>query len=196
MWLKCRNVSVRPIENAYVSGSVLYVCEYDKDKKSAAQDMVVKLKSNRRLDLADFMARELAAAVSAGFDFDRLKNGFTVVGVPRSKRGIAENGFDQAELVGKRLADYLGLRYEKLLGNSSDKKQKKLLFAERKINAESSYYLLDGSGTSLEGRKILLYDDVVTTGATMMSCVKLLRDAGCSEVYCICFASTVKREKH
>lgn len=141
------------------------------------------------------MAREVAAAVSSKFDFSTDTSDIIFTCVPRSKQGLIENGFDQAEIVGIKLAEYLGFPYVNLLKNKSEKVQKHLFSEQREKNAETAYYFIEKRKSLVKGKKIFLYDDVVTTGATMMNCVKILLEAGGSEVYCVSFASSVFSKK-
>ena len=45
---------------------------------------------------------------------------------------------------------------------------------------------------NIENKYVILFDDIVTTGASMAACAKLLKKAGAKGVICVCMASTVK----
>ena len=57
---------------------------------------------------------------------------------------------------------------------------------DSRANAQGAYSLLPGAG--LTGRRVVLVDDVVTSGATLSACAALLRQAGAEGVYCLTLA--------
>jgi len=61
---------------------------------------------------------------------------------------------------------------------------------ERFINLKDAFL---GNSAKLKGKKVLLVDDIVTTGATIRSCAKALLDSGCKTVFCITVAQTSKK---
>jgi len=50
------------------------------------------------------------------------------------------------------------------------------------------------NAATLKGRKVLLVDDILTTGSTVNHCAKALKEAGASKVYAISIAKTLRRE--
>lgn len=111
-----------------------------------------------------------------------------VTWAPLSKKRLRERGFDQAELLARELGRRLELPVFPTLkkvrhtGPQSDLKDG----AARRANALNAYALLPGAG--VEGKKLLLVDDVVTSGATLSECARLLRQAGAEAVYCLTLA--------
>ena len=65
--------------------------------------------------------------------------------------------------------------------------QKTLNSMERRINAERAYVLRE---CPIQGKNILLIDDVITTGATVSACARLLRQGGSNKVFPISIART------
>jgi predicted amidophosphoribosyltransferase len=61
---------------------------------------------------------------------------------------------------------------------------------ERFRNLEDAFH---GNSAKLKGKKVLLVDDIVTTGATLISCTQALLDSGCKSVFCITVAQTAKK---
>ncbi len=101
-------------------------------------------------------------------------------------------GFNQAELLADEVARSTGLPQVRLLRRAqSSTAQAGLGSAERRRNAKASFALK--GRRPLDGRRILLVDDVFTTGATAMACARLLKQAGASYVAVLTIARVDRR---
>ena len=107
-----------------------------------------------------------------------------------SRRRLRKRGYDQARLLAEELSEILHLPAEKLLEKRVDTKpQSGTGSAEkRRANAAGVYACPDAD--KVRGKHILLVDDIVTTGATLCECAKVLRSAGAAE---ICGAAVASR---
>lgn len=101
-----------------------------------------------------------------------------IVPVPVTLSRRLQRGFNQAELLGAPLARALGLPLERALQREIAGKQAALDQAGRQRGAREAFR----SATTLSGR-VLLVDDVLTTGATAAACATELLGAGASRVY-------------
>lgn len=107
--------------------------------------------------------------------------------VPMNRKKRKKRGYNQAELIARALADLTGIRFLMLLNeNENTVSQKKLSFEERFINVLGRYYPVRPGRCT--GKKILIVDDVFTTGATLNECSRLLLEAGASEITTLTFA--------
>jgi competence protein ComFC len=88
------------------------------------------------------------------------------------------------------LAKNLGVRVEKCFVNTGILAQKTLNKKERLENARQSYVLR--SDADVKGKKYLLVDDIITTGATMLASGELLLNAGALSVIPISYAKNIK----
>lgn len=93
---------------------------------------------------------------------------------------------DQVEAIAAIL-ERRGFQVSRILERLSSDQQKKLDKEARKSNAEKSYALSPKATRPLP-RRALLLDDVVTTGATLRSCARALREGGCEEVEALALA--------
>jgi ComF family protein len=101
-----------------------------------------------------------------------------ILPVPLHPRRLAERGFNQAEIIARILASELSLSVVTILQRSLfTEQQARLSKVERHKNVEGAFV----ASTSSSGR-ILLVDDVFTTGATMQECAKVLLESGAKEV--------------
>lgn len=107
---------------------------------------------------------------------------YVVISVPSSKERILERGFDHASL----LAKSLGLEYiDNVLENRSEIRQAEKTREER-MKIKDSIYIKNIH--LIQGKKVLLVDDVMTTGSTMLACHELLK-ASCEKVVGLCVAN-------
>ena len=112
--------------------------------------------------------------------------------VPLSKRRLRSRGYDQAELLARAMARELGLPVERLLKKVRDTgRQSDLsLPAQRRANVLGAYALCDAA--AVRGRRVLLVDDVVTSGSTLSACAKVLYEGGAAEICCVTLAKAGK----
>jgi len=109
--------------------------------------------------------------------------------VPLSKKGLRKRGYDQAELIAKELAKIKGLPCERLLVKIKDTpRQSSIKGRQARADNVSGAYRC-ASAEELLGKRVLLIDDIVTTGATLRECASILRGAGCNEIYAAAAAS-------
>ena len=111
--------------------------------------------------------------------------------VPLSRRSQKDRGFDQAELLAKELAKRLCLPCECTLTKVRDTQQQSRLERpeDRRANVLGAYDLKKGA--EVRGRKILVVDDVITTGSTIDECCRVLSTAGAAEIHCAVVAQAV-----
>ena len=111
-----------------------------------------------------------------------------VTWVPLHPKRKKRRGYDQAELLARRTADLHNIpaaaALEKVRLTSVQSQQN--TEADRRANVEEAYRALPG--LDLTGKRVVLVDDVVTTGATLAQCAACLRGAGAAEVIALTFA--------
>lgn len=114
-----------------------------------------------------------------------------LVPVPNGREGILRRGFSSTELIADRLSMRLGVPVMSALGVSRSKREQKTLSAsERRKNAMSGFVF--NGGESVRGKRILLVDDVSTTGSTLSAVGEILLGAGAADVSAAVFAKTAK----
>jgi len=132
-------------------------------------------KYQRRLGLLPGLSRMLAAA-AADLPAD------LVVPVPLHWRRRRERGFNQAWLLARRMARHLSLpaRSDLLRRIRFTAPQVGLTDTERQANVRGAFALAPGHG--MDGQRVMLVDDVLTTGATARACAGVLRRGGAAGV--------------
>ena len=113
-----------------------------------------------------------------------MKNYDIIIPVPISIKRKKKRGYNQSELIAKQLAKQMrNLKYiPKVLYKIKDTIPQSILDKEKRIeNIRGAYYIKNGE--ILKNRKILLIDDIYTTGSTIDAAASVLLDHGAEKVY-------------
>ena len=105
-----------------------------------------------------------------------------IIPVPIHKKRYKERGYNQSELLAKEIAKILEIPMEKhvLIKALNNTPQSKLSKQERKNNAIGVYKTINNQ--KIINKKVILVDDIYTTGSTANECSKMLKQAGVSEI--------------
>lgn len=152
----------------------------------AARDLIRALKFRGALGVADAMAAQIAANAPPG-----LLSGVVLVPVPLHPRRLRSRGYNQAASIAEALGRRVGLEVLDCLARSGPPvTQVGRDRAERRSGPAGAIRL---GPTAAAPARIVLVDDVVTTGATLAACRAALLAAGAVEVTAIAFARTLGR---
>ena len=117
------------------------------------------------------------------------KKAFLFTYIPRSKKAVAEYGFDQSEMVLAELSSICGIEIAGLfVRKRQGKEQKKLTAEARAKNAAKGIVLAKGAEEIICGRSVILFDDIVSSGASMARATELLRRARVRNIFGISIA--------
>ncbi len=156
--------------------------------EGAASRAIWNLKFRDRTKLSKPLAEDMAECFNNhynGYDFDLCTF------VPSAKEDLKKRGYNQAELLAKSFCEITGLKCEELLiKNFSTQAQHSLSSTERSGNLAGAIDIKDD--VDVENMRILLIDDVKTTGSTLNECAKMLLIGGAEEVFCLTVAITNK----
>lgn len=132
--------------------------------------------------LGELVARCAAEHFSGEFD--------TVTWVPVSRRRLRERGYDQAELLARAACRMWETQPVRLLEKTAHNPAQSGIqdAAARRANVLGVYEALEPE--TIQGKRVLLVDDICTTGATLTECVRVLKDAGAEDVVCAAVALT------
>lgn len=171
--VRCMNL---PGTGKNIRCAVLYSYE------GRARQSVIRFKFYGEKKYADFYAEKLAELVrknlgAEGFDL--------VTAVPVSQERRKARGYNQSELLARRLARELSVPYEDCLVKLRDNpEQHSLSRRDRLKNVRGVYRALPQAS----GKRILLVDDIVTTGSTLLECARVLYGGGAGGVGCAAVA--------
>lgn len=136
---------------------------------------------------AKFFGELMAEVIPEGESYD------LITWVPLARKRKWERGYNQAELIGRVVAEETGLEAYSTLEKWKDNVKQSSIHNDnqRGTNVAGAYRLL-GAKESVAGLHILLVDDVITTGSTIMECKKILEEAGAGGVTCLGLARSRK----
>lgn len=113
---------------------------------------------------------------------------FVVCAIPLHNQRLKWRGFNQSEVAGKIIAQGLQIPYRNLLVRSKQTQtQKNLSAAARKINMQNAFSVSKTYAFKMP-KKVVIIDDVTTTGQTFSEAVRALKENGVEEVWCISLA--------
>lgn len=151
------------------------------------QNALHTLKYRRNMGIGNVIARLMAEfARSLNWDVD------LIIPVPLGKKRLKERGYNQVALVARPLAFELGLEYAPhgLWKTRETRSQVGLNVSQRRENVSRVY---QAEAKVVNGRSVLLMDDVATPGSTIQSSAEALLSAGAREVYAITIARALSQ---
>ena len=158
------------------SGDVVVATSYS----GRVRDILLGFKYHNRRPLAAHIAGILAGRLGdRAFDVD------VVTWAPTSPHRRRERGFDQAELVARGVAAHLGLPCRRLLEREGHAAPQTGRTRDERLRGP-----LFRAHPRADGRRVLVVDDVVTTGATLDAAADALRSGGAADVVLAAVAAT------
>ena len=149
--------------------------------EGCVREGIHRMKFHSEPEVAEVLGREMAAfskQVYAGVQID------CVTFVPMTRREERERRYNQSELLAKSAAKELLLPCVPTLEKLYETRRQRTLDRRRRSgNVFGVFDVIDPY--AVEGRRILLCDDLHTTGATLTECAKMLRIRGAREVICL-----------
>ncbi len=162
---------------------------HPRDTESVQNRMLYLLKHRAVRDVVSFFATELAERLDDKAFGD--KTALLITYAPRSRAAVKRWGFDHMELLARALAEELGAEFAPLLARRKGREQKKRHgIGARYANMKDAFTYVGGA--SLEGRRIVLLDDISTSGATLASAAKLIRSHGGRRIVFLVLGVTVR----
>ncbi len=163
---KCLREDKRPWQQAT---ALLYL-------NGEGQNLVQRFKYNNHPELARPLGELLAEKL-----LSQSQRADWLVPIPLHWSRYLTRGYNQSRLTGAIIAARCGMELHNILvRRQRTRQQAKLTRAERKINLSNAFFMKRGA--NCKNRTILLFDDVLTTGATLSAACKVLLNAGARRV--------------
>lgn len=153
-----------------------------------AGSLAVRLKHGGRIALAETMARPMARWMPADAEL--------MVPVPLHRWRLWRRGFNQAALIADALGRRTGVPHDhRLLVRARSTRLLRGLGRRARARTVAGVFAVDPTRrVALKGKRVVLVDDVYTTGATAHACVRVLRRAGAASVTILCWARVLPEE--
>ncbi len=159
--------------------------------EGAASRAIWRFKFRNATNLSKVFAEDMVRCFDKhynGYDFDLCTF------VPSSNKSLKERGYNQAELLARAFSELTNIECKELLFKIKETKiQHDLLSVERSGNLVGAIEV--DYNVDLENKRILLIDDIKTTGSTLNECAKMLLIGGAAEVFCLTVAITNKNKE-
>jgi ComF family protein len=155
-------------------------------KNPVVREAIKKFKYNYVKELVEPLSKLLIKSLEQNFQFPISNFQFLVVPVPLYKIRERGRGFNQAEILAKEIADYFNLPMEtgviKRIIPTEPQADIKNNDEKRKANIRGVFNISPKPNV-IQGKNIILIDDVATTGATLIEIAKILKNSGANEVW-------------
>jgi ComF family protein len=197
--IKCEKTQIIKVYNKSYD-YLIYMFEY----KSLIRRLIIKYKFKGETYISNlftyFMLKE--KKICRIFSFYDI-----IIPIPMSKDKKRLRGYNQTELLAKNIKKQLFLKSigdtnnsefwlnslievnsKVLLKNKNVKKQSSLSKEERIKNVKNAFYINEKYKKKIENKKVILLDDIFTTGATVEECSKILKEAGVAKILVIVIA--------
>jgi ComF family protein len=156
--------------------------------EDVARKMVLDFKFHSKIYLADDFADWMTATAKARYDVTQID---VVCSMPISLKTRINRGYNQSEYLAARVARNIDRRFDggilKRVGNP--KRQSTLGADERMENVADTIKLVKPE--MVRGRTVLVVDDIMTTGASLSECARVLKEAGAWRVWTLCLARAI-----
>lgn len=163
----CRNAG--PLSHVWISTTYA----------AHAQQLIQRFKFGHQRAAAEPLGRIMADTIT-------LTGSMVIVPVPTATGRVRERGFAHSELLARRIASQLKLEYMPALRRLGQSRQLGASRETRLKQLSDSFVLR--SPKSIAGQRVLLVDDVLTTGGTLIAAAKILKAGGAKEVNALVFA--------
>ena len=157
------------------------------DYKGIARDLVLAAKYGRNRLALKFMANKIYEVFIKKF---ALQKPDLIIPIPLTSQRLEERGFNQSHFLAENLGQFSKIEKGILLKDNLNPQSSIEEAAERKKNILGAFSIINNAENKIRNKKILLIDDVSTTGSTLNEAAKILKINGADMVFGLVFAAT------
>lgn len=149
------------------------------------QNLIHRFKYGKKTPLGKRLARRLGEAVAREREFARCD---FIVPVPLHRARYRERGFNQSEILAEGVSQAIDLPLVKeiLKRKKNTKDQTYLNAQQRAENVRDAFVITQPE--KINDKKVILVDDVITTGATLNECARMLQKVGAKKIFAVTLA--------
>ncbi|WP_196001129.1 ComF family protein [Clostridium sp. 1001271B_151109_B4] len=165
---------------------------YMEDKKSISygfyggvlKKLILELKYNKNFTAAEILSNLILEIIN-----NQNIKADVICYVPMTKKAIKKRGFNQCEVISKSISYTTGIPISNcIIKSKNTKEQKTLSKDERKSNIQGAFNIK--RNYDIKNKHVILIDDVITTGATLDECKKILLKYGANEITVLTIAKS------
>jgi len=190
-----------PFPFATPEGTLCAACIEEEPVFDAARAAVVYCKASRQLIL-DFKYGDRLHAVDTFLPWlaragtEMLAETNLIIPVPLHRKRLWQRRFNQSALLAQKLARAGGKTYmpNGLIRRRHTIPQKGLSRKERYRNVKNAFAVPPPAQTALNGKTVMIVDDVFTSGATLNECARILKKAGAAKVFVLTVARVTRED--
>lgn len=181
------------IENVNLLQKYYFVCNekvywekmiYCFDYKGLIRKYILKYKFNNEAYLYEFFSFEILKNKKI---YELLKTYDIIIPVPMDKVKKLRRGYNQTQLITKIISNKTGIIEEECIKKVKQTKTQSLLkFEQRKENIKNAYSIYNIE--KVKNKKVILFDDIFTTGSTVNEISKILKNSGVKEILVLVLA--------
>lgn len=148
---------------------IFYLFEY----KDLIRKKIIEFKFNDK----SYLYKTFSNIILKNKKICKLLNSYDIIiPVPMFEKKKSKRGYNQTELISKEIAKRLDITFNNniLFKIKENKTQSLLNYHERKQNVLNAYKINDSETKNVSNKKIILFDDIYTTGFTVKECIKEL----------------------
>ncbi|MBQ4154421.1 MAG: ComF family protein [Clostridia bacterium] len=162
------------------------------EKTDNAQTAFYSFKFSENLAGASYFGEIMADCINQAFKNNEID---FITCVPMHSSEKYKRGYNQSELLAKQIAKINRLKYKSLLvqPKATPIQHKASSISERFYNVRGKYKVKHPE--AVNGKTVLLVDDIMTTGATISECARELKLSGCEKVYAATALKTLRKAK-
>ncbi len=180
---KCEDGLVRYNGSLIIPKSKGFIAAFEYNDKISPAIFIMKdgIGGNAPYALGTSIAERIKSAnITADF----------IVPVPMYRENLRRRGYNQSELIAREVGRILDIeiRTDIVSKNRKTLPQKELTKAQRKVNLRGAFSVSDKK--EVQNKRILIVDDVCTTGSTLSEIANLLTECGAESVFCACACKT------
>jgi len=194
-WPRCRRCGF-PVGSGVLAADTCFECaEWGPELSAASFAVVLRPPANALVHglkyggwsgLAMLMGERMA---QSAIPRELAYEGYLIAPVPTTRRRARRRGYNQARLLAETIADRVDMPLIDALERRQDgSSQVGLHPAERRANVKRAFTVRANARATLTGARVLLVDDVLTTGSTAMEAARPLVQAGATQVFLSTFA--------
>lgn len=150
------------------------------------QDLIHELKYNQKFNIGIFLGKIVGDKKKELIKSWEIN---TIIPIPLFHLKKVDRGYNQADYIGKGLAKCLGIKvYSSIVKRVKNTQSQTKLDTDNRIANMSNAFIVKKS-KKVSGKNILIVDDVITTGTTVLELAKVLKENGAAKVYCLSIAT-------